>query len=60
MGSFVICGLPEMLTGQMKEDEGVATCRTQVDMIHTEFSLGNLQEDDTWADLRVKGRTVLK
>jgi len=58
MGSFVTCAVPVMLTGHIKGDEGVATCSTQVDMIHTECSLGNLQEEDTWADLRVKGRTV--
>ena len=38
---------------------GVGACSTQVDMIHTEFSSGNLQEEDTQADLCVNGRTVL-
>jgi hypothetical protein len=60
MGTFVTCAVPEKLLGQIKEDEGVGACSTQVDMIHTYFSSGNLQEEDTRADLCVNGRTVLK
>ena len=49
-----------MLLGPIKEDEGVGARSTQADMITSEFPSGNLREEDTWADLRVKGRTVLK
>jgi hypothetical protein len=40
--------------------KGLGHVERTIDMIHTEFSLGNLQEVATWTDLRVDGRTVLK